>query len=199
LKSYFLLWKEKKRLVIYFVFKYKKRKSNTIFLKKKMSKADTATVVGSVGCASGLIGLSLGIAALAVTLENRNQLNTLQTDVDNLETVNPLLVNDGVNVSDSISLFGNPPTTNGGTSQPQFHFKSLTPGTNISLTNASDTNIVISNTLIFTLQSNPSTNPNAFSLPSASSSPNAPEVRKIIAGTGITITIDSEDNLVISV
>jgi hypothetical protein len=162
------------------------------------AKADTATVVGAVGCASGLIGLSFGIAALALALENRNTVNTLQTDVNNLETVNPILVNDGSNVFDSVSIIGDPPVTDQGTSQPKLHFKSIAAGANISITDQT-TNLLISNTLIITLNSNPSTAPNNFALPSASSNPNNPEVRRLVAGTGITITIDSEDNLVLTV
>jgi hypothetical protein len=168
------------------------------FILNQMSQAaDTATILGSVGCATGLIGLSFGIAALAVTLEDRNTINSLQDQLDNVETTTPLLVNDGQNVFDSNSILGVPPVTGQETQTPMFHFKSITAGTNLSITDAV-TNLVVSNTLIVTLQSNPSSSSSAFSLPSASSSPNAPEVRKLIAGSGITITLDSEDNLIIS-
>jgi hypothetical protein len=170
-------------------------KKSLYFEKQTMSSTNVAALA-SIGAVGG-VGLVLGIAALSVSLVDQNNINTLQTNVTTLQNTSPVLVNDGSNVSNSVSLLGVPPITGATTMQPQYHFKSLAPGNGIAVTDAV-TSIVISNTLNVTLTSNTSTNVDAVSIVSPDSQPNLPIVRQLIAGTGIHFTLDGEGNLVIS-
>ncbi len=146
---------------------------------------------GSLTAAS----LIMSIAAVTVAAVDRQNLDTQNDRITDLEARVPTLVNDGVDVSGSVSVIGDPPVTDGLTILPKLHFKSFIAGAGVDI-ESTDSTVVISNIQEITLETAPATEVDPISLVATSTLPNFPQTRNLIAGTGITLTLSGNDIII---
>lgn len=148
-------------------------------------------VTGSIAAAS----LVISIAAVATAAVNRNMVNSNEDRITTLEATVPTLVNDAANVPGAESIVGDPVVTDALTILPKLHLKGLIAGPGIDV--APGTNVVtISNIQEITLEAAAATEPDPVSVVADSSTANFPQVRNLIAGTGITLTLSGNDIII---
>ncbi len=150
-------------------------------------------VTGSLTAAA----LILSIAAIALGVVDRQNLENENNRITDLESKVPILVNDGENVAGSVSIVGDPGVTDGLTILPKYHFKGLIAGPGIDIEPDDDV-VTVSYIGEVILETAPATEADPVSLVATSSTANFPITRNLIAGSGVTLTL-SGDDIIISI
>lgn len=150
-------------------------------------------VTGSLVAAA----IIMSVAALALAAVDKDNIDSEDTRISDLEARVPDLVNDGADVSGSVSIIGVPAVTDGTTILPKLHFKALIAGQGIDV-EAGDNTVTIANIAEVTLEAAAATEVDPITLVATSSTPNFPQVRNLVAGAGVTLTVSGND-IIISV
>ena len=149
------------------------------------------TALAVTGTASA-VSLILSIAAISVAASKSSvDVTSIENRLDALEDKVPVLFDDGAGVAGSVSLLGAVPVT----SDNALHFKSLNSGAGIDISETKTT-LTISSITDVTLTTATATGPNPVSIVSTASSSNFPQVRNLIAGAGISLTLSGNDIII---